>query len=115
MEKKEAQGTYCRKQEVAHVKRMRARERIAQRANSPLEADETISAVPVLVAISLAEIILIAVVAAKVERLEDPREQWQIGLAGMSLEEGAGIDGVNVGGFWVRSSGRYRRRGKCQY
>jgi len=81
-----------------------------------LEADEPISAVPVPVAISLAEIIIIAVVAAKVERLEDPREQWQIGLAGMSLEEGAGIDGVNVGGFWVRTSnsGKYRRRGKCQ-
>jgi len=72
-----------------------------------LEADETISAVLVPVAISLAEIILIAVVAAKVERLEDPREQWQIGRAGMGLEEGAGIDGVNAGG-------RYRRCGKYQ-
>ena len=78
-----------------------------------MEADETISAVLVQVAISLAEIILIAVVAAKVERLEDPREQWLIGLAGVGLEEGAGIDGVNAG-FWMRGGGRYRRCGKCQ-
>ena len=98
---------------MAHKNRIRVR--IADpKTNSPLEADETISAVLVPVAISLAEIILIAIVAAKVERLEDPREQWQIGRAGMGLEEGAGIDGVDVGGFWMRGGGRYRRCGKCQ-
>ena len=69
--------------------------------HSPLEANEPILAVPVTVTISLAEAPLVAVVAAKVERLEDAGEQREVGLARMSLEEGTGVD---VGG--IRSSTR---------
>ena len=71
---------------------------------SPLETYHPILAVSVLVTIALAEAPLVAVVAAKVERLEDAGEQGEVGLARMSLEEGAGID---VGG--VRSSTGYCR------
>ena len=59
--------------------------------NSPLEAFETFSAVIVVVAISLTAFILIFVVFI-VKCFEDPREQWQIGLAGTSMEKWSGID-----------------------
>ena len=72
---------------------------------SPLETNEPVLAVPVTVTISLAEAPLVTVVATKVERLEDAGEQREVGLARMSLEEGAGVD---VGG--VRNSARYGRR-----
>ena len=71
---------------------------------SPLEANEPIFTVPVPVTISLAEAPLVTVVATKVERLEDAGEEREVGLARMSLEEGAGVD---VGG--VRNSTRYGR------
>ena len=76
---------------------------------SPLETYHPILAVAVPVTIALAEAPLVAVVAAKVERLEDAGEQREVGLARMSLEEGAGVDG---GGF--RSSTGYGRCDNCQ-
>ena len=59
--------------------------------NSPLEAFETIIAVAVFVAISLTEVILIFVLFI-VKCGEDSREQWQIGLAGTSMEKWSGLD-----------------------
>ena len=74
------------------------------RKHSPLETYHPVLAIAVPVTIALAEAPLVAVVAAKVERLEDAGEQREVGLARMSLEEGAG---VGLGG--VRSSTRYCR------
>ena len=79
------------------------------RKYSPLETYHPILAIAVPITIALAEAPLVEVVAAKVERLEDAGEQREVGLARMSLEEGAGID---AGG--VRSNTGYYRCDNCQ-
>ena len=75
---------------MAHKNCMRVR--IADpKTNSPLEADETIVAVVVFVAISFTAFIIIFVIADEVKRLEDPSEQ-RTGPGRTNMEEGPGID-----------------------